>query len=51
MANTRATARIIADVNPEVKEKLVALSNKTGKSMTEILSILINAEYSDKFIK
>jgi hypothetical protein len=41
---TRPTARIIADVNPATKDQLVSMSRELNKSMTEILSILIDEE-------
>lgn len=47
MKAARTTARIIADVNPEIKEKLIALSKETNKSMTEILSMLIDTCYKE----
>jgi hypothetical protein len=47
----KATARIIADVKPEVKEKLKALSDDFGHSMTQILSSLIEGEYKKVYGK
>jgi hypothetical protein len=41
----KATSRIIADVRPEVKEKLQEMANDSGRSMTEILSYLIESEF------
>jgi DNA topoisomerase VI subunit B len=46
----KAKSRIIADVQPEVKEKLFSLAQDEGKSMTEILSILIESEFSRRVI-
>jgi predicted DNA-binding protein len=37
--------RVIADVKPEIKQKLKELNVKTGKSMTEIISQLIEKEH------
>lgn len=41
----RTTARLIADVKPETKEKLKASAEKQGKSMTSVLEELIEKEY------
>lgn len=45
MKATKSTSRIIADVRPEVKEQLQEMSHKSGRSMTEILSWLIEKEF------
>jgi predicted LPLAT superfamily acyltransferase len=47
MKEARTTARIIADVKPEVKEKLIGLSDITGHSMTQILTTLIEAMHNE----
>jgi predicted DNA-binding protein len=47
MKGARATARITADVNPEVKEKLISLSKGMERSMTDILTALIEAAFNE----
>lgn len=41
----KVTARIIAEVEPTIKEKLVELSSKNGKSMTQNISELIEVAH------
>lgn len=40
-----ATERIVVDAHPEVKRKLIELSEVTGKPMKRILVDFIEAEY------
>lgn len=46
----KITSRIIADVNPEIKQKLKELSLQKDESMAKILSELIEKEHK-KIIK